>query len=160
MNIQGDFWQQSGIMKVAGGELSIGGSYQLRYSSVSPGNGELQMQGETSLVDIDGNFTIDSKVVASSYQWDGKVRVGGDMKVYSPDNGKGYNPGKNLVTEFKGAREHEVYFSESKNNFLSNVMLTGGSLKLNGETTGFNAVSDIVLAADSSLSGENNMNLN
>ena len=160
MRIADDFWQQNGIMKIAGGELSIGGNYELRSSKASAGSGELQMQGEKCLVDIDGSFMINSNVEASSYQWDGKVRVGGDMNVYSPDNGKGYTPGTNLVTEFKGAREHKVNFSESKNNFLSNVMLTGGSLKLTGETTGFNAVSDIVLAADSSLSGENNMNLN
>ena len=118
MRIADDFWQQNGIMKIAGGELSIGGNYELRSSKASAGSGELQMQGEKCLVDIDGNFTIDSKVAASSYQWDGKVRVGGDMKVSSPDNGKGYNPGKNLVTEFKGEdKVHEVYFSDSKNNF-------------------------------------------
>ena len=154
MRVHGDYRQQHGCLKLDDSRLEISGSYRLEEAPGTPGDGELQMTGEPNVMEVNGDVIIDSVIGRSYYQKSGTVIIGGDLKVYAPNDGQGLELQGDSYVGFKGTKQHEVFFESDQLSYLSHVIvLDGGSLYLNGKTRGFMLHSDAIFADGSSLNG-------
>ena len=160
MNVAGTYYQPSGTLKIGNGSAHIAGNYELQRQDTGYGNGELHMYSAGGILDVDGDVIFNTNAEAN-YQDSGTLKIGGDLKVYSPFEGKGLQAYNNHVTEFKGDFVHEVYFDNADLNYLNRVQMTGnGEILLTGKTTGFTLASDVTFANGSTISGSRELNLN
>ncbi len=163
MTVKGDYWHKAGKLEVEdGATLKITGDYHSRSSTASAGSGELQFEGEgTNFMDVDGSVYIASTVNRSYWQNNGTLRIGGDLKVWAPENGNGLEMQDGTVVTFKGDVKHEVFFEKADKSYMNHVAMTDkGSLYLTGSTAGFTLDSDLILADGSIITGSRNLNVN
>ena len=162
MQINGNYWQDTGVLDIGSGTMHIMGDYELRPGRTGWGSGELRMAEAAGVLDVDGSVEIGTTVEASAHQNNGKLRVGKDLRVWSFNGStQGYAPFENHITEFKGAGQHEVELYATNLNYLDQVEVTGGgSLALIGPTSGFTMLTDARFAGGSILHGERPFKLN
>ena len=95
----------------------------------------------------------------SYYQKAGRICIGGNLSVYAPNGGVGFENGSELELEFRGGGAHEFYLANTGDHTGKLRLGIGDTLKftgtLNGVDTGAEAaisVEDAALAAVSDLS--------
>ncbi|GEM_PF-2364185 len=160
LTVNGTLYQSSGTLVIGKGIMKVSGNFELQNKDGSYGDGELNMYSAGGLLDVDGDVIINTTAIAN-YQDSGTLRIGGNLSVYNPYGGKGYQAYHNHVTEFKGNVIHEVYFESPDYNYMNQVKTTdGGQILLTGGTTGFTLASDVALADGSVISGSRELNLN
>ena len=161
MNVEGTYWQGDGILSISSGTMHVKGNYALLQPSGDWSRGELYMTSEKGVLDVDGNAELASLREKAENQYGGRLRIGGDLRVWSYDGSKSFCPWSAHITEFKGETVHEVNFDSAEVNNLYQVEVTdGGSLYLMGKTTGFRLLSDARFADGSTISGERKLELN
>ena len=86
-------------------------------------------------MDVDGDVEFHSSTDVVTGQNAGTLTVGGDFIVSGGEHC--YQPYGGHITEFKGAKEHKVYFSSSEYNNLNNIQIgVGDTLKFTGQLSG------------------------
>ena len=159
MTVKGDLRHYGGLLDVEG-TLNVNGSYlQTADGRGEATSGILEMDADTSLMDVDGDVYFHSTETAS-YQCRGLIRVGGNFTATA--DGSCFQSWEENTVEFKGADVvHEVSFENYKVNYFNRVKAENGSkLLLKGQTTGFIMDSDIVLEDGSKLTGTRATDLN
>ena len=109
MQINGNYWQDTGVLDIGSGTMHIMGDYELRPGRTGWGTGELRITDDKGLLDVDGSVELATRLEVSGYQNAGRLRIGKDLHIWSY-NGccQCYAPTGTHVTEFKGSVQHDV----------------------------------------------------
>ena len=161
LQVNGDYLHKRGILAMSDSTVKIAGDYLLQNDEKTPGTGDFRMQGTDNLLDIDGSLIVNTTIPRAYYQTVGTVKIGGDLRAYSPEGGQGLEFGKQISLLFKGRKQHEIYFDNAAINKITNVSVDErGSLKIAGETTGFTLQTDAVFAGGCRFTGSTPLVLN
>ena len=79
LTVVGDFRHSSGTLNVNGGALVVEGDYLNEAANGSPSSGTLRMDQPTDIVDVGGDFVMNSSVNHAGYLTNGVLSVMGDF---------------------------------------------------------------------------------
>lgn len=147
LTVEGDFIQSGGIVKVNNGLLIIKGSYIQKAEDNAISTGRIIMVNTEDIIDIDGSFTWYSTREVEDDFIDGKLIVGGNIKL---GNRTPFYLKKNHTLVLKGKKDQNLSFDNGLNlanvrieyaneknvTFANNILVTGilddGGKAING----------------------------
>ena len=176
--VNGDLIQQGGSITLNGGHLVVKGSYRLQTKNddggFTYGTGILNMTNSSDLVEVSGDFVMQSTKSHNGKLTDGKLVVGGNFSQLDAgsDSAANFKASGEHTTVFKGKKRQTVSFANPNESGLANVVFENNYgitlnsvVKANGKVTdtsmtlggGSLTISDLAQIAGNGLSGNVNL---
>ncbi|MBM7557714.1 Ig-like domain-containing protein [Halanaerobacter jeridensis] len=153
LNINGDFYQESGEILINNGGLTVNGDYRLQSKTESgdfeKGSGVLKMINRDDLVSVFGDFIVQSSSSHTDHLIDGTLEIKGDFEqignnaAYGNYSRYNFNASGNHTVVFSGNRRQNISFESTQSGFASmNIvnsdldfltLIKGGTLSSNAE---------------------------